>query len=480
MENELFQEIQKIIHSVIDDSLSNDTIVNKHIIIYQKAPAHFDSTEIPINFIQPTVEKLSDTIKENLLNISEKLAIMKYGDDDNVNVSNNNGRIVQALIRSSQFLYKEVQLLKIYNEKQTLDSLIFNEASKIMKWINTTDTIHMAKLYIVPSINTELDIKISNYKLQHENFIDKSKTAYYSGSSNQEALTRALNTSVITLKRDLTSENINNFSEEINIILIALSFGLKGIYSIDDISISPYIWEFAPDSMPTFHRVAWPKYHYENSFVKALEFYSSYLKGNDLDFFYKITDKDVKAVDEWYYLLQNNRKSIFSFTQILNGFRDVAEANAYNFNYLNKYNKALNGIYLMISGLEGLNSECKPKDEYGNKIKARKTFVDCWSKLLSRQIRKNNSYTLLNNIRNINKLFFTIYALRSDIAHSDSANMETNCKEIKKQLGDWYIPGDYSAPTVAVCLMKIISWLMDEFIQENNLLSELLIGKLPR
>jgi len=480
MGNDFRQEIEKIMRLIIDEVSMMATVSTKHIILYQSAPARFDFTEAEINNIQPTIEMLSATTREKLLTIAHEIATMKYDTDKQIRDVYMEEQIAQCLIRSSRYAHKEAQLLAVFAQGQSrINDVIFNEASKIMQWTKIRKSIHQVKLYIVPAINTEIDFKISEYQLQRENWIEKSKTAYYSGSSGQEALERAMNTSVITFKEDLTSTNLDNFTEEINIFLIALSFGLKGIYAIDDISIKSQPWELSPDLKPIFHREAWPKYHSNHSFVRTLEWHSTYLKDN-IDLFYEITNADVQSVNNWYSLLENNRKSIFSFTQVLNGFKEVTEANAFNYIYLNKHNKSLNGIYLMLSGLEGLNSECKPRRKNGTKYDAKSTFADCWSNLLSRQIAKQMTNSPLKKITQPSELFKTIYSLRSDIAHSDPNDIQTNCMKTKELLGDYFNPGDYSAATIGICLMKTISDLMIEFLQDKNLLSELLIGNLPR
>jgi hypothetical protein len=135
-----------------------------------------------------------------------------------------------------------------------------------------------------------------------------------------------------------------------------------------------------------------------------------------------LTGEFHSKVSKWMEILSVNRKAIYSLNMICDGIRDVARSVGEQ--SFRKDRIARDGIFKAISGLEGLNSDCKPvHSTKGYKMEATKTFIDCWSVIWRKSLLVDPNNEFLSKAQNIETALGDIYSLRSDLAHSDPTSM---------------------------------------------------------
>ena len=263
---------------------------------------------------------------------------------------------------------------------------------------------------------------------------------------------------------------------EVDALALSLWLSLGNIYRIQDIRFERNPWRFSPDENSPLgikFQLLWDNTR-ENMQLQTFVRFNTH---KHISAFDNISDEFYERITKWMQILSSNRKAIFSFNMICEGFRDIARSVGEQSFRRSKI--ARDGLFKAISGLEGLNTDCKPMSHNGYKTKATETFIDCWKVIWQKALAANPTNQFLAKALDINIALRNIYALRSDLAHSDPTLMISSLTTAKTSCGELFNPGQYDASSVGISILMIIDEFMEFFLTNDIVLIEMLGGKKP-
>ena len=222
---------------------------------------------------------------------------------------------------------------------------------------------------------------------------------------------------------------------EVDILSLSLWRALGNVYRIQDIRFERRPWQFSPDDdlpLGIKYQMLWDNPRENMQLQTFVRFNDHKVSG----FGSPLTRDYYDRVLKWVDMLSANRKAIYSLNMICDGFRDIARSVGEQSFRKNKI--ARDGIFKTISGLEGLNSECKQlHPNSGHKLKATETFIDCWGKIWEKALSRDPPNAYLSKAPDIGAALRNIYDLRSDLAHSDPTLMKFSLMHTKQS---WTAP----------------------------------------
>jgi hypothetical protein len=495
------ENLVKVQTKVVNEWLQTSQGSKKYPRFYQKSQGHFDYVDILIPSFNPHFDVLSPDLKEEIKLIASELNKNK-GEKFQIEKSESGPSIVigNSMIEGIIFGCYEAFLRTHLDLESSEDSLskfsvyAAQFATQILEWNKSSGSRQFLTVVISPPINLG-DYKVLDDWAEHSlNWIEASREAHVHGQSGQEGLMRIMNNT--WLKRDIsnftgTEEDLVREAEQ---LILALSLALKQPFRIEDMRIEPSPWMFAPDRSNYFWLRFQPIW---TSPVESLSirFWGTVTGSTKRAPDALLSESDYNRVNKWGDILQANPASIFALMLIQQGlwaiyksFREVP---------FRRTSTALNGMFNVLCGMEGLIAECVPqyrqeddtfvkrflswyseivKGEKGESLT--KTFIDCWVALWNKRL--NNSTNLcLTRSKNIKKAVDRLYNVRSKIAHSDAQELPKALREAKRAMGDFVNPDIYDAPNTAMCLAFICVELMEVFHDEPSILTKLMRGEKP-
>lgn len=472
MNTTLFQNLLELHKSIVDHAIrASGRKTNLPLFSYQ-APGHIGVDNIEAPNLDLNFESLPTEYQDKIISIFSTDGICKQF---SLHSASFNIGLIESFLSSVRIIY----LLSIvknptnrYNEFLTQASL---NSKSIAEWIETGTHSKSINIIIQPNLNIAPSQLIGDWSIKNMSIPELCIEGYLGFQSPQEACERVFASSF--LKRDLNTlpKTSSEILAEVDILVISLWLALGNIYRIQDIRFENNPWSFSPDESSPFG-------------IKFQLFWDNTRENQQLQTFVRLNMKrpssfltpqtsDFIKVSSWMKILSCNRKAIYSFNIICDGVRDIAKSVSEQ--SFRKERMARDGIFKIISGLEGLNTDCKPIDKNGYKTKATFTFVSCWAVIWRKSMINKLSLDILSKANNIEDALTDIYNLRSDLAHSDPTSMHSSLERVKKSCGDLFNPNQYDPTSVGLVIVMITDELLNFFYDNENVLTDMLSGKKP-
>jgi|GEM_PF-3458337 len=310
-----------------------------------------------------------------------------------------------------------------------------NHSRCLAEWLESGTTSRFIQVIIQPEINVGEFTSFGQWESYLLSPPERCIEGYQGFQSEQEAAERVFSSSFF--RRDMKSmpTSADDILTEVDILSLSLWRALGNVYRIQDIRFERRPWQFSPDDdlpLGIKYQMLWDNPRENMQLQTFVRFNDHKVSG----FGSPLTRDYYDRVLKWVDMLSANRKAIYSLNMICDGFRDIARSVGEQSFRKNKI--ARDGIIKTISGLEGLNSECKPlHPNSGHKLKATETFIDCWGKIWEKALSRDPPNAYLSKAPDIGAALRNIYDLRSDLAHSDPTLMKFSLMHTKQS---WTAP----------------------------------------
>ena len=425
-----------------------------------QAPGHIGTDELEVPNINLDYDLLPDEIKNQLIQIFSENQIGK-----NYPLRNNgvNLGVFDSFLNGIRNIYI---LSVVSNPLNHYDAFLYHAESHskcIAEWLKNGTTSEFIQVIIQPEINAGKFTSFGEWDVVHLNISELCLEAYQGWQSNQDACERVFSSSFF--RRDMKSmpTSAEDILAEVDILSLSLWQALGNVYRIQDIRFERHPWRFSPDDdlvLGIKSHIFWdnPRENFQLQIFVRLDDNRKYHPSDGA-----ITKKHYDKFLKWIDILSENRKAIYSLNMICDGFRDIARSRGEQSFRKNKI--ARDGIFKTISGLEGLNSECKPLNKKGYKMDATTTFKDCWGKVWRNILLVDSKNSYLSKSPDIDTALQKIYSLRSELAHSDPTSMQSSLRDTKQSCGEFFNPCQYDPLSVGITILCIV----DEFLEYLSL-----------
>lgn len=469
----LTQELLELHNSIFQFAIQKSTSITKMPLFSIQAPGNIGIDTIDAPNLNITFESLPAELKDRLKNA------LSSGKISNKYPLNGNGNplkpgLIDCFLEGLRQNYHLSVVTDPLNRYPLFLALAENHSKKIAEWLDTGTTSRSIQIIIQPEVMMGRLKSIGNWTWKSMSLPELCLEAYQGSQSEQEALERVRSSSFFNRDMSTMPTEADEILAEVDIFALALWLSLGNVYRIQDIRFEREPWKFSPDECSPFG-------------IKFQLFWENSRENFQLQTFVRfnkhkrmipnpINNDDYNRIIGWIAILSDNHKAIYSFNMICDGIRDIARSVGEQ--SFRRDRIARDGIFRVISGLEGLNSECKPSPK-GYKINSRRIFIECWGKIWRRIISADPSNKYLSKAADIDLALKEIYDLRSNLAHSDPALMPSSLYTVKKACGELFSPGQYDPRSVGITIIMIVDELIEYFLTNSADLKDLLNGVKP-
>lgn len=443
--------------SIFQHAISNARGTTQIPLFSIQAPGHIGVDKIEVPNINLDPNSLPADIKSQIANIFSTSQIGK-------NYPLGRNGIKPGVLDSFLNGVRNTHLLSVVsnplNHYQAFLLHAENHSRCIAEWLDSGTTSSFIQVIIQPDIKFGEFTSFGQWESYLLSLPERCIEGYQGFQSGQEAAERVFSSSFF--RRDMKSmpTSADDILAEADILSLSLWRALGNVYRIQDIRFDRRPWQFSPDDdlpLGMKYQMFWDNPR-ENMQLQI--FLKGFNHRKRVSAFDPLTRDHYERVLKWVDMLSANRKAIYSLNMICDGFRDIARSTGEQSFRKNKI--ARDGIFKTISGLEGLNSECKPLDpKRGYKFKARETFIECWSKIWRKTLSSDPQNACLSKAPDIDAALGDIYGLRSDLAHSDPTSMQSSLIHTKQSCGEFFNQGQYDPSSVGITIL----WIVDEFLE---------------
>lgn len=159
---------------------------------------------------------------------------------------------------------------------------------------------------------------------------------------------------------------------EIDILILSFWLATGCVFRVQDIQFTQAPWNFAPDKPCPFGvectPTSWDSLLENINLLHGISCANPCLTG-------ELTSEHCERITKWMHILETNPKAIYAIKLIYEGIIDIGRSCTER--PFRKTGIAYNGIFKILSGMEGLNLECQNLDKSG----VTKTFISCWQKI---------------------------------------------------------------------------------------------------
>lgn len=356
-------------------------------------------------------------------------------------------------------------------------NLALKKSEEIAEWIETGTKHQYIVVVLQPELVINKQVFFQEWELKSVTMAELCIEGYNGRQSKHEALMRVAQTCFFRKKINKIDISPEEITQEVDILVMSLWLGLGTLYRPQDLRFECEPWNYAPDKINPFTFRLQPYWENSQEIFQSQTFIRLNSKRRPSFYADPLTDDYIQRVESWIKILQLNKGAIFSFNMIWDGTWKIARSIGELTFRRDKL--ALEGIFRIIAGMEGLISECKPKDRRGFPTKTTQTFIECWYYVWSQSIKIDPDNTFLTKAKNIREALKDIYSLRSDLAHADLSYMSKSLKKVKESSGDLFNPGQYDPVSVGMSLSIISDELLEYFYNNEDVLEKLLKGDKP-
>jgi hypothetical protein len=442
-----------------------------------QAPGHIgvDSLEVPN--INLDLKSLPDHIKSQIVQTFSTSQIGK-------NYSLESDGIKSGIFDSFLNGIRNTYLLSVVSNPSNRYRAFLHHAENhsrcIAEWLENGTTSRFIQVVIQPEIHINISefTSFGQWDLYFLSLPERCIEGYQGFQSGQEAAERVFNYSFF--RRDMKSmpTSVDDILAEVDILSLSLWQALGNVYRIQDIRFERRPWQFSPDDESLLETKSPILGLWDNPRENLqLQIFVRFNDRKLFPVFSPLTKVYYDRVLKWIDILSANRKAIYSLNMICDGFRDIARSLGEQ--SFRKHKIARDGIFKTISGLEGLNSECKPLSKNGYKTKATETFIECWSKIWEKALLHDTQNIYLSKASDIKAALQNIYSLRSDLAHSDPTSMQLSLKKTKQSCGVSFNPNQYDPSSVGVIILMVVDEFLEFLSLNDAIFRDMLNGKKP-
>ncbi|MFA5795457.1 MAG: hypothetical protein WC980_10390 [Candidatus Brocadiia bacterium] len=347
------QKLFEIHKSIFESAIRNSPGRIRMPLFSFQAPGHIGVDYLDVPNLNIASELLSKEIKDKLRGVFSSGNTSK-------NYSFESEGLKAGLLDCFISGFRQSYLLSVVtnplNRYAAFLDLAGKHSEEINEWLNTGTKSKSIQVIIQPKIEMGQYVSLMDWKYKPMSLPELCLEAYQGSQSGQEAAERVFSSSFFSRDMSTMPSTKDEILAEIDILTLALWLSLGNSYRPQDIRFERNPWRFSPDEDlllgPKFQPL-WDNSRESFSLQMFVRFNDHKLKA-----FESINDVAYKRITNWISILSDNRKSIYSFNMISDGVRDVAKSIIEQ--SFRKDRIARDGIFKMISGLEGLNSECKP------------------------------------------------------------------------------------------------------------------------
>jgi hypothetical protein len=494
------ENLVKVQSKIVNEWLETSQGSKKYPRFYQKVRGHFDYIEVSIPTVTPHFDVLSPDLKEEIKLIASELNKNK-GEKFQTEESESDHSIISgpSIIEGIIFGCYEAFIRAYLDPENSGDGLskfpiyATQFATQILEWNKSSGSRQLLIIVITPAINLGDYNKLGDWETHYLNWIEASREAHVHGQPGQDGLMRIIDNT--WFRRDIsnftgTEEDLVQEAEQ---LVLSLSLALKQPFQIEDMRTELSPWMFAPDRSSYF----WLRFQPIWTSPKELlpvQFFGNIASSAERAPSAPLSELEYNRINKWENILQANPNAVFALKLIQQGLWKVYKSN-YEALFRRK-STSLNGMFDVLSGMEGLITKCVPKEEDATFIKrmlncfskvakgqGQKTitraFRDCWSTLWIKRLDSSASPFLNLSRGKIRNAVYQMYDLRSRIAHSDDQLLPEALERTKKAMGDYLNPTIYDAPSTTLYLAFICVELIEVFHDEPILLTKLMRGEEP-
>lgn len=365
------------------------------------------------------------------------------------------GGIIQACIEI--YLRSVLETTVNFNESSIL-SKCFESAEQLKALIDGEGITFSVAVRVLPEVE-EIPLMADWRKVEKDCFAMSLK-AHRSGMAAEEFLHRLFHSTTFSapLVGKPDEESVLTLVESFR---LSVGLALKRAIQIDEIEVIASPWSYYPSDVYRPMRMwgAWDVNHHS---VRAVTFFSN-------SNFSSTSPQASEAAARWFHILRDTPTSHYTLGLIMSGIWLSLEAS--NFDGLVRRNKALQGMHLILTGLEGLilKNEEQIAATWLEKLLCKKVraispatrFKRGWRVLLS-----GSKYTR----RQKNEILDSLYGLRNALAHGDFRSISGVLVSVKEALGDNLNPGSFDTMSVAFQLNAFCQDVFDHLSAHPELI----------
>lgn len=438
-----------------------------------QAPGHIGIDSIDIPRLNLEYDQIPEEIKSNLHTLIKS---GKHSQDFPMMSSGLQPGLIDSFLNGFQNTHIRSVVSNPLNHYHAFMLNAEIHSKCIAEWLDTGTTSRFIEVVIQPEIRVGKHTCFGHWIHQQKTLPDLCVEGLMGYQSGQEAAERVFSSSFFVRDMKTMPASADEILAEVDALALSLWLSLGNIYRIQDIRFERNPWRFSPDENSPLgikFQLLWDNTR-ENVQLQTFVRFNTH---KHISAFDNLSDEFYERITKWMQILSSNRKAIFSFNMICEGFRDIARSVGEQSFRRSKI--ARDGLFKTISGLEGLNTDCKPMSPNGYKTRAAETFIDCWKVIWQKALAANPTNQFLAKAPDINIALRNIYALRSDLAHSDPTLMISSLTTAKTSCGELFNPGQYDASSVGISILMIIDELLEFFLTNDIALKEMLGGKKP-
>jgi len=467
------QELFEIHKSIFEFSIRNSTSRIRMPLFSFQAPGHIgvDYLDVPnLNiafelFPVEIINKLKAVLSSG--NMGKKYSLEREG---------LKAGLLDCFINGFRQNYLLAVVTNPLNRYVAFLDLAKKHSEEIGEWLNTGTRSKSIQVIIQPQIKMGRYTSLMDWKYKPMSLPELCLEAYQGFQSGQEAAERVFSSSFFSRDMSTMPATKDEILAEVDILTLALWLSLGNNYRPQDIRFERNPWRFSPDEdlpLGLKFQPLWDNSRESFLLQMYVRFNNHKLHTPD-----QISNIAYKRITNWISILSDNRKSIYSFNMISDGVRDVAKSLIEQ--SFRRDRIARDGIFRIISGLEGLNSECKTISKKGYKIDSQETFVECWGNVWRSIMKTDTSNKYLSKSGNIDEALKEIYHLRSDLAHSDPTSLTSSLQNVKKACGELFNSGQYDPSSTGITILMIVDEFLEYLLDNRKVLSELMNGVKPK
>jgi len=469
---QLIQDLFELHKSIFEFAIRNSTSRINMPLFSIQAQGHIGIDYLDIPNLNVTFELLPEGLKNQLkIALSSGNMVKKYPlDRDGLTPG-----LLDCFLNGFMQNYFLAVVTNPLNRYAAFLELAKKHSSEIAEWLDRGTTSKSIQVIIQPQIKMGQYTSLMDWEYKPMSLPGLCLEAYQGSQSGQEAAERVFSSSFFSRDMSTIPTTKDEILAEVDILTLALWLSLGNNYRPQDIRFERNPWRFSPDEDLPLGLKFQPLWdNSRESFLLQM-----YVRFNDhkLHAPDQISDIAYKRITNWISILSDNRKSIYSFNMISDGVRDVAKSLIEQ--SFRRDRIARDGIFRIISGLEGLNSECKPISKNGHKIDPRKTFVECWGNIWRSIMKTDTSNKYLSKSSNIDEALNQIYSLRSALAHSDPTSLPSSLQRVKNACGELFNPGQYDPGSTGVTIVMIVDEFLEYLFNNRMVLKNLINGTKP-
>lgn len=467
---ELSQKLLQIHVSVFQFGIQHAKGRTQLPIFSQIAPGHLGADSIEVPNLNLSFEEFPAELQAQVV---EVLSSGRLSKSFPLRSSGLNKGVVESFLDGLRHIFL---LSSISDPLNRYHNFLINaeiHASNIADWLENGTSVTLMQLVIDPRVDMGSYTSFGDWKLKNMSLADLSLEGYNGLQSNQEALERVVNSSFFERDIKTLPKTPEEILAEVDVFALSLWLATRNVFRVQDVRFNRSPWAFSPDEFLPFGLEFQPSWDNprENSRFQFLLNPSTSLGVP------KVDSVSYPKILQWMGILSRNQQSIYSFNLISDGERDIARS--FSQKSFRKDRMARDGMQKLLSGLEGLNTECKPLSKKGDRVASTQTFKDCWVAIFNRVVASPSSKRELSRVGSAEDAFGKIYDLRSSLAHSDPTNLPFLLKEVKVACGDFVDNGQYDAVSTSLNILRIVRELIEFFLPNESVLTELLNGKKP-